>query len=96
LQAPEGACCKIFHIGSARGTTVRKFVDMIADVTGNAHLIQFGAVRPPGDQDIPCLVSDPGRAERELGWTPVDDLEQRVHSAAEWWLQRLGLRTGLS
>jgi nucleoside-diphosphate-sugar epimerase len=95
LQAPEGACGKIFHIGSARRTTVREFASMIADVTGNAHLIQFDAVRSR-DQDIPCLVSDPGRAQRELGWTPVRDLEQRVRGAAEWWLQRVRHGTGLS
>ena len=92
LQAPEDACGKIFHIGSGRGTSVREFASMIAEVTGNAHLIRFDAIRS-SEQDIPRLVSDPRRAERELGWTPVYDLEQRVRSAAQWWLQRV--RAGL-
>jgi len=87
LQAPEDACGKIFHIGSGRGTTVREFASMIAEVTGNAHLIQFDAIRTR-DHEISCLVADPSRAQKELGWMPVRDLEQRIWSAVQWWLQK--------
>lgn len=88
LAADARACGIMYHIGSGLGTTTRDFALMVAAVTGNAHLIRFGAGQTL-DQDLPCLVADPSRARRLLKWVPDGNLEGRVRAGVEWWLQRL-------
>jgi polyisoprenyl-phosphate glycosyltransferase len=87
LGAPKSACGVVYHIGSGRATSVREFALTAAQMAGDPSLIRFGAGRTP-DQDLPALVADPARAIRVLGWRPVLSLEQRIHAAAEWWLER--------
>ncbi len=87
LQAGEDACGKVYHIGSGRGTSIREFAMTVAEVTGNAHLIRFGATATP-DQHIACQVADPTRAQRVLQWVPAGDLEARIHKTVRWWLER--------
>ncbi len=89
LQADESACGKVYHIGSGCGMSLRDFAMTVAEVTGNAHLIRFGATQTQ-DQDIPCLVADPARARRILHWAPAGDLEVRIRRTVQWWLERLG------
>ncbi len=86
LQADESACGMVYHVGSGRGTKLRQFAMTVADVTGNAGLIRFGARETP-DQDLPCLVADPARARQILQWSAPDDLEVRIRETAEWWLE---------
>ncbi len=88
LRAGEEACGRVYHVGSGRGTTVRQFAAMVADVTGNRDLIRFGG-RTTADEHMDRLVADPGRARRELGWRVPAPLEERVRAAAEWWASRL-------
>ena len=87
LEAPDSACGSVYHIGSGRGVTTREFAMSVAAVMGRAELIRFGSVITP-DQDMPCLVADPQRAQRVLNWIPETDLETRIHRIAQWWLDR--------
>lgn len=89
LRAPETDCDRVYHIGSGRGTAVREFAEMVADVTGNHRLIRFGDGAAP-DGHIQRLVADPGLARERLGWSVPAPLEARVRRAAEWWLERDG------
>jgi nucleoside-diphosphate-sugar epimerase len=93
LQADESACNRVYHIGSGRGTSLRDFAMAVAEVTGNPHLIRFGA-KQTWDQDLPCLVADPARAQRILHWTPAGALEARIRRTVEWWLERRKGRAG--
>jgi nucleoside-diphosphate-sugar epimerase len=87
LEAPEGACGAVYHIGSGRGTTARDFAAIVATFTGQADRMRFDASSTP-DQGVPCLVANPALARHILGWSPAADLESRVRRAVEWWLDR--------
>lgn len=88
LGASESACGSLLHVGSGRATTVRELASMVAATAGDASLIRFGAGRT-ADDDLPALVAEPARVRRVLGWKPQGSLEERVRTAAEWWLMRL-------
>jgi nucleoside-diphosphate-sugar epimerase len=87
LEAPRTACGLTYHLGSGIGTTTRDLAAMVAEVTGNAHLLRFGA-ETTEDQDLPLLVADPSRARRTLGWSAPPDLRRSVHDVVDWWLQQ--------
>lgn len=87
LEAPPTACGRTYHLGSGMGTTTRDLAAMVAEVTGNAHLLRFGAGTTE-DQDVPVLVADPSRARRTLGWSSPPDLRRSVHDVVGWWLQQ--------
>lgn len=91
LDAPDDAWDRIYHVGSGRGTSVRRFAEMVADVTGHAEKIRYGRRSAP-DRHMDRLVADPGLARRRLGWSVAAPLEERVARAARWWLERTGLR----
>jgi len=88
LAAPDTACRSVYHIGSGRGTTVRRFALDIAAALGRPELVRFG-VAAAQDEGLPALVADPTRACRRLGWQPDLDLSSRVGAAVSWWLDRL-------
>lgn len=92
LAAENGACGRVYHIGSGISTTTRAFAMAVAAVTGNAELLRFGERNTP-DQQAPCLVADPSRAGRLLNWIPETDLAARIRAAVFWWLWRLGRST---
>lgn len=92
LRAPDDACDRVYHVGSGRGTTVREFARMVADVTGHGGELRFGSATVP-DAHLQELVSDPGLARRRLGWATPAPLEERVRRATEWWLEREGSAT---
>jgi polyisoprenyl-phosphate glycosyltransferase len=89
LAAPPTACAALYHVGSGRATTVREFALIVADVAGDPARLRFGAGETQ-DQDLSALVAKPDLARRVLGWNPAAGLEQRLRSAAEWWLDQNG------
>lgn len=88
LRAPDEAWNALYHIGSGRPTSVRALVAMVAELTGNANLVRFGA-ESTHDQDLAALTADSRLAARKLGWSVAAVLEDRVRKAVEWWLDRL-------
>ena len=88
LEANDSACGRVYHIGSGRGITVRRFAMTVADVTRNAELIRFGTDQTP-DQDVPCIVADPTLARRTLHWSTTGDVETQIRNVAEWWYERI-------
>jgi nucleoside-diphosphate-sugar epimerase len=92
LAAPHSACGTLYHIGSGRGTTVRRFALDIAAALGRPDLVRFG-VAAARDEGLPALVADPARACRRLGWQPDLDLSSRVGAAVSWWQDRLDAKS---
>jgi polyisoprenyl-phosphate glycosyltransferase len=87
LAAPPAAAGRVYHIGSGRGTTARELAMAVAEETGRADLIRFGARDTP-DAHVACLVANPARARELLGWEPHTDLEARIARAVRWWQER--------
>lgn len=88
LRAPDLATRVRYNIGSGRGITVREFAEIVADVVGRRDLLRFGLASPADGESRP-IVSDPGSAEKGLGWVASSDTRQRIREAAAWWMARL-------
>ncbi len=88
LQSYRKAWNRTFHIGSGVGTTVRDFARSIAEITGNDHLLRFGA-SATSDSRMPCLVANPSLAVRLLNWNPsAASLRERISENVRWWRPR--------
>ena len=71
-----------FNLGTGRGQSVREVLDAVADVAGKPVPHSIG---PRRAGDPAELVSDPTKANRELGWTPqMSNLESIVATAWAW------------
>ncbi len=72
----------VFNLGTGHGYSVREILDTILKVTGKGVPHILG---PRRAGDPPSLVSDPSKAQRHLGWTPIcSDLQTIVRSAWNW------------
>ena len=72
---------RVFNLGSNRGTSVNKLVDLIESVTGVKSRVRHFAARPV---DVPHVVLDISRARRELGWRPGVPLEEGLGRTWRW------------
>lgn len=86
LQADNSACNQIYHIGTGCGLSIREFAEIIAGVTGNVDLIEYGKAESQ-DQDLAELVANPALAKKKLGWSPPQRPDERIKRAARWWLE---------
>ena len=90
LQADISACGQIYHIGTGHGLTIREFSEIVAEVTGNSDLINFGSTESP-DQHLTELVSNPSLAQKKLGWSPPKSPKEKIKQAAKWWMKYYGI-----
>jgi UDP-glucose 4-epimerase len=72
---------RVYNLGTGSGHSVREVIACAERVTGLSIPTRVVARR---FGDAPCLVAAGQRAARELGWTPLHDLESIVASAWEW------------
>jgi UDP-glucose 4-epimerase len=71
----------IYNLGTGRGYSVLEVVRAFERATGRPVPYRIVARRPG---DLPVSYSDPSRAERELGWKAIYDLEQMCADAWRW------------
>ncbi len=74
-QAVVRACSRaiprpvsVYNVGSGTGTSVAELARLALDAVGRDLPIRSGDPDRPSGSDIPSLVADVGRIERELGW----------------------------
>jgi UDP-arabinose 4-epimerase len=71
-----------FNLGTGKGASIREVLQAVERVAGRAVPHSVGP-RRPGDPAV--LVSDPGKANRELNWSPrSSDLDTIVATAWAW------------
>ncbi len=70
-----------FNLGTGIGCTVQEVVDAARNVSGKAFLVEY-APRRPGDPV--AIWADTSKAERELDWKALYDLETIVKTAWVW------------
>jgi nucleoside-diphosphate-sugar epimerase len=73
----------VFNIGSGRQTTIGELVESARRVLGIAAEPAWGGYAAR-DWDTNAWVSDPSRAERELGWTAGTPIDDGLRLTAEW------------
>ncbi|OHB69920.1 MAG: UDP-glucose 4-epimerase GalE, partial [Planctomycetes bacterium RBG_13_63_9] len=73
---------RVYNLGIGRGYSVKEVFDAAARVTGRKIPVEFGP-RRHGDPAV--LFADPGKIQKELGWSPhytaIDDV---VATAWHW------------
>ena len=80
LETNDGA--HAMNLGTGRGQSVRQVIDAVERIAGKPVPHSIG---PRRAGDPAELVSDPGKAMRELGWTPQSsDLDTIVATAWAW------------
>jgi UDP-glucose-4-epimerase GalE len=71
-----------YNLGSGHGMTVRQVIETVGRVVGKPVPYSIG---PRRDGDPARLVASPGRASRDLGWTPqLGSLDAIVETAWRW------------
>ena len=71
-----------YNLGRGEGVSVREIMDAVADVTGIAFTPEL-APRRPGDPAR--IVTSAARANADLSWVAIHDLESMVDSAWSAW-----------
>ncbi len=77
LEAPPAAS-GVYNAATGRGHSVREVIDAARRITGRP-VRELVAPRRPGDP--PCLVAEPAKIRRALGWQARHDLDSVLASA---------------
>lgn len=74
----------VFNISTGEGKSIQNVFDAVVAHVG---VEPVGAVPivPPGDDDVPDVVLDPNKAERELGWKAKISFEQTIKRMLAWY-----------
>lgn len=75
------------NIGSGQPVTLQHVIDKVAQRTGNAELVQLGAI-PASAGELPSLYADTRRLTEEVGWSPRYGLDEGIDATVDWWRQR--------
>lgn len=82
LDALEDGEGRAYNLGIGRGYSVKQVIESCRRVTGHAIPADTGPRRPG---DPPALFADPGKVQRELGWTAkITELDAIIDSAWKW------------
>ncbi|WP_084420434.1 UDP-glucose 4-epimerase GalE [Henriciella litoralis] len=77
-----GGASDVFNLGTGRGVSVSELADAVERVAGKPVPRQPGPRRPG---DPPSLVASAEKAERILGWKPLNsDIDTIVETAWDW------------
>lgn len=73
---------RVYNVGTGKGFSVREVIQACREVTGHP-IPAIEAPRRAGD--LPRLVADSSKIQRELGWSPeFDNLKKIVETAWRW------------
>jgi dolichol-phosphate mannosyltransferase len=79
--APSGSA--IYNLGSGKQTTLRQLVEVARRALGIAAEPDWGSYEQRAwDTDV--WVADPGKINRELGWSARTDLDTGLSALASW------------
>jgi len=77
---------RVFNIGSGQGHNLLEIAAMVESISGRPLERRF---EPPRALDLPHVVLDIERAERELGWRPQLDWERAMRETYAWYQSQL-------
>ncbi len=82
-----------YNIASGAAVTLRTIIERIGALTGRTDLLRIGAL-PARANDLPLVVGDPGKLQRDLGWSPRFDLDSGLAATIDWWRAVQNIRAG--
>jgi UDP-glucose 4-epimerase len=81
LEDKRDESVEVFNLGTGRGLSVLEIIDIFQKVNGVEVLHKLVGRR---DGDIEKVWANPERANKVLGWTAVESIEETLHSAWVW------------
>jgi len=72
---------RIFNVGSGRGTSLKEIINLIQRLVHKKIEVHY---KPPRSFDVPAVVLDIQRIQKQLGWTPQVSLMDGLKRATEW------------
>jgi UDP-glucose 4-epimerase len=82
LEALEKGDSRVYNLGNGTGYSVLEVIETARQVTGHAIPVKMG-MRRAGD--LPTLVADSRKIQRELGWSPeFGNLRVIIETAWNW------------
>ncbi|MDA7946889.1 MAG: GDP-mannose 4,6-dehydratase [Hyphomicrobiaceae bacterium] len=79
-DAPTG----VFNVSTGEGKSIKDVFDAVVTYLG-VELEGEVPIVPPGDDDVPEVVLDAGKSERELGWTAKIGFEETINRMLAWY-----------
>lgn len=79
-DAPMG----VFNVSTGEGKSIKQVFDAVAaylDIKPEGDV----PIVPPGDDDVPEVVLDPSKAERELGWRAKVGFQETIERMLAWY-----------
>ncbi len=74
----------VFNVCSGKGIPLRELAEALLRVAGQSKtLFEFGKL-PYREDEVMCLVGDPGRFRQATGWQPEIPLEDGLRLAVDW------------
>lgn len=82
LESPINGC---FNAGSGEGASVKRIVELTAQITGRDLSPLY---RPGRGFDVPRIILDIARIRKAVGWNPTISLEQGMRDSWDWICQQ--------
>ena len=82
LESPINGC---FNAGSGEGASVKRIVELTAQITGRDLSPLY---RPGRGFDVPRIILDIARIRKAVGWNPTIPLEQGMRDSWDWICQQ--------
>ena len=76
---------EVVHLGTGRSISIGELFSLACEVVGStADVVTDGHRLRPETSEVMVLESDPGRAERRLGWRATVELREGLRRTAAW------------
>ena len=76
---------QIYNLGTGNGSSVKKVVNKVMEVTGKNFDVEKAEARPG---EAIALFANTNKIKTELGWEPKRSLEDSIHSLVKWYTKR--------
>jgi UDP-glucose 4-epimerase len=81
VQAASHVCSGVYNLGSGVGIETIQVLGMISDLIGAPSIIKW---EPARTFDVPAIVLDSSRAEKDLNWRPDTDIRCGLLGVIQW------------
>lgn len=88
LAGKRGRAGEVYNVCSGHGRSIRAVLDELLSFTEAVVEVECDAARLR-PAEIPVLVGDPSRCQRDLGWRPAIAFRQTLLDTLQYWRRRL-------
>ena len=86
LAVDKGKRGDVYNLCTKKGYSIREIFEIVVRLVGMKKKISIVSEKKLFRVgDIPILIGDYSKAEKELGWKPTISLEESFRLMVEWW-----------